>query len=179
MLEAPKQLGAQITANPAVLTDILAEEDRVKVNTSPNYEDDKMNVMLISGNFDGRKVLATPNLSKKTSYAGIAKKVRRSETFDPVGEVDDVLAVVPVVPSPVLPNGQATPSPACSTVGALRAQLAEARATSRLLQLEQEASSSTTNKKKSRAVLMVPCFCSNTSELFQFCLLLNLLSNIT
>ena len=109
MLEAPKQLGAQITANPAVLTDILAEEDRVKVNTSPNYEDDKMNVMLISGNFDDRKVLATPNSSKKTSYAGIAKKVRRSETFDPVAEVDDVLAVVPVLPSPVLPNGQATP----------------------------------------------------------------------
>ena len=52
MLEAPKQLSAQITTNPAVLTDILAEEDRVKVNTSPNYEDDKMNVMLISGNFD-------------------------------------------------------------------------------------------------------------------------------
>ena len=86
---------------------------------------------------------------QKKSYADIAKKVRRSETFDPVAEVDDVLAVVPVLPSPVLPNGQATPSPACRTVGALRAQLAEARATSRLLQLEQEASSSTTNKKKS------------------------------
>ena len=47
------QLGAQITANPAVLTDILAEEDHVKINASPNYEDDVMNVMLISGNFDG------------------------------------------------------------------------------------------------------------------------------
>ena len=85
MLEAPKQLGAQINANPAVLTDILAEEDRVKVNTSPNYEDDKMNVMLISGNFDDRKVLATPKSSKKTSYAVIAKMVR------PIGKVKPLI----------------------------------------------------------------------------------------
>ena len=54
------QLGAQVTANPAILTDILAEEDSVKINASPNYEDDVMNIMLISGNFDGGKVLATP-----------------------------------------------------------------------------------------------------------------------
>ena len=54
------QLAAQITAKPAVLTDILAEEDHVKINASPNYEDDVMNIMLISGNFDGGKVLATP-----------------------------------------------------------------------------------------------------------------------
>ena len=74
MLEAPKQLGAQITANPDVLTDILAEEDRVKVNTSPSYEDDKMNVMLISGNFDDRKVLATPNSSKKNKLRWHSQK---------------------------------------------------------------------------------------------------------
>ena len=83
------QLGAQLTANPAVLSDILAE-DRLRINTSPIYEDDVMNVMLLSGSSDGGKVLETPKSSKKKSYAGIAKKVRKSTTFDLPVEEDDV-----------------------------------------------------------------------------------------
>ena len=41
------QKGAQVTANPAVLKEILDKEGRAKVNTSPIYEDDVMNVMLL------------------------------------------------------------------------------------------------------------------------------------
>ena len=61
------------TANPAVLSDILAE-DRLRINTSPIYEDDVMNVMLLSGSSDGGKVLETPKSSKKEELRWHSKK---------------------------------------------------------------------------------------------------------
>ena len=60
---------------PNSLGDILSHEDRVKVNTSPAYDDDVMNVMLLSGNVENGPALATPKSSKKKTYAGIARKV--------------------------------------------------------------------------------------------------------
>ena len=122
---------------PNSLGDILSHEDRVKVNTSPAYDDDVMNVMLLSGNVENGPALATPKSSKKKTYAGIARKVPV-----PVASATNNEAPNIATPSPNI----ATPSPA-RTVGALRAQMDKARATSHLLQLEQEAS----NKKRARS----------------------------
>ena len=109
-----------------------------------------MNVMLLSGNAENGPPLATPKASKKKSYAGIARKVPvvPSPTNNEVCGEEEVVSH-PVLPAPNIPTPSpniATPSPA-RTVGVLRAQLDEARATSRLLQLEQEAS----NKKRARS----------------------------
>ena len=134
------------------LGDILSHEGRVKVNTSPAYDDDVMNVMLLSGNVENGPALATPKSSKKKTYAGIARKVPvpvASATNNEACEEEEVVRRQPVLPAPNIATPSpniATPSPA-RTVGALRAQMDKAWATSRLLQLEQEAS----NKKRARS----------------------------
>ena len=94
---------------PNSLGDILSHEDRVKVNTSPAYDDDVMNVMLLSGNVENGPALATPKSSKKKTYAGIARKVPvpvASATNNEACE-EEVVRRHPVLPAPNI----ATPSP--------------------------------------------------------------------